>query len=262
MNGTIAVDSALGKGTKFKIVLRDVKLIKQDYLPDADKINLKKTANALLPKLVVLSSNTAHINLLEALAGELNLSLAERRPMDIQLKDINLQHGAIVFFDMDDYPKIDPLALKQIIQSVNNRSVLIGSRQQIAEQNLNPDFQFDLPAQKPLLERFLQSEINKAAAGLSGFNGSFSWPSPQNEKEKSALKELIQSWQKAQNSNFMVDAEDLAEKLVSCGKQFNWNRLEQFGLRLKNAAEGFDIEQTKLLLSQYKTNENTTDVSI
>ncbi len=48
--------------------------------------------------------------------------------------------------------------------------------------------------------------------------------------------------------------ENLAKMIIIQSQKFKWISLEQFGLKLINAAEGFDIEQTKLLLNQYESN--------
>ena len=259
MKGSISVVSELGKGTTFKIVLRDIKIIKDEYLSEIDRKNIPRPASALVPKLYLSSTNSIQNQLIDELADELNLKLVKRMPVDLQIQEINLQNGAIVFFDMDDYEKINPASLNQMLQSSNIRMVLLGSRMQISAQRLNPDFQFDLPDQKTLLRRFLQTEINKAIAGLSGFNGAIKLPKTKNQEEEIALKELDKLWQQAQNSNFMVDAEELATQMLFQSKKFKWISLEQFGLKLKNAAEGFDIEQTKLLLNQFEAGKQSAD---
>lgn len=258
MNGSVTVVSELNKGATFKVLLRDVRIIKDEYWTETTTKSSRSQSLALLPKLYVLSRNKTHNQLIGELASDLNLKLVERMPRDEQLQEISMQNGAIVFFDMNDYGNISPFVLNQILHANNIRTALLGSRHQIAELRLNPDFQFDLPAQQSLLKRFLQTEINKAEAGLSDFNGAIKLPGAKNQEEELALKKLDTMWQEAQSSNFMVDAEELAIQLISLSKKFKWINLEQFGLKLKNAAEGFDIEQTKLLLNQYEADKQST----
>ena len=255
MNGVITVDSEPNKGTTFKIVLRDVKIIKDEIMTEITRKKSFGSASFPLPQLVLFSSNITHNQLIQELANELNIKLLVRAIKDEELQEVSMQNGTIVFFDMDDVEKISSALLNQILQLDTIRIALLGKRRQIADLSLNPDFQFDLPVQKTLLKRFLQTEINKAAAGLSGFNDAIKLPIPNNKEESLALKELDTIWLKAQSSNFMVDAEGLAFQLIAFGRKFKWINLEQFGLKLKNAAESFDIENTKLLLSQYNADK-------
>jgi len=259
MKGSVSVESEVDKGTVFKIVLRDVRIIKDKYLSETVKTNARSFSTDLLPKLYVFSSNKTHNQLIEELANDLNLKLTERSPGDEQLQEVSMQNGAIVFFDMDDYEKISPSVINRILQIGNLRFALLGNRQQIAALRLNPDFQFDLPAQEFLLKRFLQTIINKNSSELPGSVGVIKLPVAKNREEELALKELDTRWQKAQSSNFMVDVEELASRLIAYGKKFKWLSLERFGLKLKSAAEGFDIEQSKKLLNQYQAVKQPAD---
>ncbi len=92
--------------------------------------------------------------------------------------------------------------LNQVLESENFRATLIGSRHQISAHRLNPDFQFDLPAQNDLLKRFLLTEINKAKAGLSGFSEAIKLPTAKNQEEEMVLKELDKLWKEAQKQQF------------------------------------------------------------
>lgn len=260
MNGTITVDSEVNKGTTFKITLHNVRIISDKYLSKNAYKSIAVKDVTQLPELYLVSSNPLHTKLIKEQADSVRIDFKVVNPGDELLKKINMQSGTLVFMDTDDFEEIDTDGLNNIMQSEDLKVVLIGSRQKISTLRIDPEFQFELPAQLSLLKRFLQSVVNQSVARLPAINDYIKIPVAKNEEEAKALKELEKMWQEAQNSNFIADAEHLAIKAIKLSEKFRWFGLEQYARKLKNAAEGFDIEQTKSLLNNFQPGKQPSDI--
>ncbi|MDA3944490.1 MAG: tetratricopeptide repeat protein [Bacteroidetes bacterium] len=256
MHGTITVDSMLNKGTTFKITFNDVLVIKEVETAEQTPEELRSEKINEFPVVFLVSDNIFYIQLVKEMALVHGLRFEVVASSFKLFKNFNQQATACVLVDLDCFVPKDKTWLVGIMQKKGLQTVLIGNSNLMSALQIKHDLLFELPAQQELLQRFLENLANRNFDFHPSGSRQVVMPEALNIQQKDDLKVLNSLWEKAQSSNFMVDAQRFAEMGLVISKKYEWTVLAQYAERLKNAVDGFDIEQTRMLLRHFQGTKN------
>jgi len=265
MGGEIRLESEVGKGSKFEIVLFNVRAASAPARPSIEAY--KHDEKVIFEKSLVLIVDDVEINrrLIMEYFADSNLKFIEATDGLETIEKTKESHPDLVLMDirmpvMNGYEAIRRIRMNQSIKATRviaiTASAMKEDKAKIDDAGFNgylmkPVQKFELLAE---LKKYLpysttQEEVVIAEAKPDE-------PvilTPLDKKQVLELLEgdLSEKWAKAVNNHFINDALLLADELLALTKKYQIEFLADYGGELKFHAENFDIEQMELTLKNY-----------
>ncbi len=239
MNGSIHVESELGKGSVFKVVLKNVKVDQPALLAD-NKGMFSKTEGFLLEEVWVFTR--------DQMLKQQMLDILKPLKLQSQILDelqnlhlLSLKPASICFvIDCEGFTDDEVSFARSFVEQKNIHVILLCRLNSKANRTMPYEMRFSMPEQGMLLARYLEA-LKDRKVNLH--------PSSMNvveiDKNTSSdeMADLIVAWEKALNSQFMNDADAFAETLIAKGQQIENEKLKALGLKIKLSVESFDVEK-------------------
>lgn len=288
MNGEITVESVVGKGSVFKVKMKEVSIaslehdIEERKLEDEDisfygqKVLVVDDieSNRLLLNEVL---NIYGLNVLEAVNGKEAINIAQNQGPDIILMDLRMPV-------MDGYEAIKILKadrkLKDIPVVVLTASAMKSTEEDIKKINCNgylrkpvsrPELilelkkylKYDIVAKDEMMQDAAQAEsAAKGKTGIEPEDNLNGLKTPKKPLEISAqkLSELISMLEneisarhdKLKKEFIINDIEDFAQEMQELGRQYGANILTEWGKKLSVQAGSFDLENLTAAFDEFE----------
>jgi two-component system sensor histidine kinase EvgS len=266
MNGSIFVNSAPNRGSRFEVIFRDVS-VAETMMPengkqfDTSAIIFEDAtvlvvddieSNRYLIKEYLLNTK---IYVIEAENGQKAMIFAEQYQPDLILMDIRMP-------GMDGYQTVRQIRnheeLRHIPVIALTASVLEEAKEKIMQSG------FDGYLLKPVhrdalfhaLSRFIPYSKKSDTKEPDPEKDLQETLSPESLEKISQVVELLENdlmkeWESAVQNEVFEDIEKFGNRMQSLGKENSLKRLEKFGADLMMYAELFDVDQIKSLLHSY-----------
>ena len=270
MNGEISVDSIVGKGSIFKVMIKEVSVASVDHGLDEKKLLIEDISFHNQKALVVddIESNRLLLNeilsiyglhVLEATNGKEAINIAQSQNPDIILMDLRMPV-------MDGYEAIKILKsdnrLKNIPVIVLTASAMKSSEEDIKKINC------DGYIRKPIRREELIFELKKYLE-YSSVSEEEKVPDSKQKKEDFRVKtdmkaneklpeiidrlenEIFIKYSKIKKEFIINDIEDFAKEIQEFGKEYNLNLLVDWSKKLFEQASDFDLENLSGTLNDF-----------
>ena len=276
MNGEISVDSIIGKGSTFRIKIKEVSVA--TVRPDSEEIKPSADIRFINQKVLVVDDIESNrlllneilciygLNVLEAKNGKEAINIARNQDPDIILMDLRMPV-------MDGYKAIkilkDDSELKNIPVIVLTASAMKTSEEDIKK--INCDGYLRKPINRPELfaelKKYLKYEIISKDEIISGVaqveavtKGKTGIRVGDSLKEMKKLPELINrleneisiKYDKLKKEFIINDIEDFAEETQEFGRQYGASILSDWGKRLSVQSSSFDLENLTATFNEFE----------
>ncbi len=265
MCGEISVESELGKGSKFSLVLHNVAAAaapareQKEVLINADKI-IFENYKILIVDDVDTNRNlireyfyNCNVTLFEAENGKSAVEIAETQLPDIILMDIRMpvMSGYEAIGIIKSTPKIMKIPVIAITASAMKED-----KQKIV------DAGFDSYLMKPVqkselfneLQKFLEYQLLEDEAEEDSNEEAVEETYEVKDLDKFLemfTEEIKPKWENAARTKFVNDVASLADSLLNFGNRNGVTPIIETGTALKSAVTNFDIEEMNKLLGKY-----------
>jgi len=271
MNGSISLESSIGKGSSFNVILKDVAIASIDDISgnkeDALPAELKFRKQIILivddiesNRILLRESLRSHgLQTIEAVDGRQSIDIAREYSPDLILMDLRMPV-------MDGYEAINILksdiVLKDIPVIVLTASVMKEEQEKI--DSLNCEGYLRKPIEKNKLLRELAKYLaytgeDKTAGELkttTGKKAGGGLTSGQRKKlpELIALMEgqLKNDLTVAAESFIIDDIKDFAARVEKLGKKYNIELVREWADKVNRQAESFDMDNLPATLDYFK----------
>ena len=269
MNGEISVDSIVGKGSIFKVIIKEVFVASVDHDIDEKKLLIEDISFHNQKILVVddIQSNRLLLNeilsiyglhVLEAANGKEAINIARSNNPDIILMDLRMPV-------MDGYEAIKILKSDSKLKSIPV-IVLTASAMKTSEEDIkkiNSDGYLRKPISRPELlaelKKYLKYEIipkdeitsgaaQQVEAVIKGKTGIKKLPELINRLEN----EISIKYVKLKKEFIINDIEDFAEEIGELGGKYGASILSDWGKKLSVQSSSFDLENLTATFDEFE----------
>ena len=251
MNGSINVESSLGKGSTFSICFKAIKSATTDSKTQKNIhtfLNQNTSIDSDAAKMLLLTQNPVKHHLINQLAG-----ITGFEPILIDYKNklteaVHNHNPTCLVIDPDGIDGALKTSLFTILRERQMQLIYTRQLSSQEQQQLPDGAVFELPDQQDLLRHFLTKLLND-------FNNPFQERKKTlftaHEESDPVFEKIRNMWIHALNSNIVGDAKKLAEECIKIAEIYHFNELEYYGKSLEEAVENFDVEQIQLMLQQF-----------
>ncbi len=264
MNGEIHLESEIGKGSRFTIVLHDVKImksssIKQLQLFNAEKYDFEKAKLLVVDdldtnrELIREMLSSTQIEIIEADNGYEAFKKLEKEKPDIVLLDIRMP-------GMDGYEALNKMREKDLIKNVPVIAVSAFAMREDQQKYKSHGFDDYLPKPVQISDLFeklaiflnytyveTEDDMKKISDNIMISGDDFS-----DKTIEIINSKLKPEWEKVRRNHFVNEIDDFAVMVKETGVSLKNISLKHYGHELKEYADNFDIEAMHIKLEDFK----------
>ncbi|QOP40834.1 transporter substrate-binding domain-containing protein [Sulfurimonas marina] len=260
MDGTLEVESEVGKGSTFILILKNIPIASMgnEELEDEEDLNIGNIefneATILVADdvaenrlLVKESFSGTKIKIVEAVDGEDALQKVKENKIDLIFMDIRM-------------PKLDGYSATRMIKEefdipvvALTASIMQSDIEKLKEQR------FDDYLRKPVAKKELYLVVSKYLSHTNQLSKEkeIEVSSSQNEQEiasfiKKVPKEVIKLFEDAKTTNDLSLIESFAKRLEEEAHKLEMSFMEEFAKDLREKVELFEIEELKQMMQQFE----------
>jgi len=260
MNGELSVESEIGEGSKFRILLKNVEIIKKEESLEKENFNIE---NILFEKAKILIIDDLEINrnLLYEILSKVNLEVILAKNVKEAIAIAKDDKPDIIFMDMM-IPEIDDFeTIKKFKKDCKTKKIPIialSSSPKIQKKYKILNFGFSGCISKPI-------DIHKLFLEISHYIKYTQKENKKIENKKIIMKniknfpklleiikaEIIPKLDKLKGAIKMNDIEEFGLRIEELGKNHNLISLTDYGKNLRRFSNDFDIENIEKQLNKF-----------
>jgi PAS domain S-box-containing protein len=269
MNGEIDVESTVGKGSCFKLTLRDVMISTTEISVDS-AIDLFEIKNIIFDQQKVLvvddiepnrrlvkeALSQTGLEVLEADNGEKAILAVKKYSPDLILMDIKMTvlDGYEATTKLKADPKTKDIPIIALSASIWNDELKKIEESDFDAYILKPFNLSDLFNELYKYLKHSEKEVQKPNAEI--VDNSLELHHHQNIENQSELlrildSEIIPEWEKLKGGMVINDVEEFARKLSILSKDYNLIFLQKYSNVLSESVQSFDMEQIEHYLNKF-----------
>ena len=263
MNGEISVESDVGKGSKFIVVLSEISTTNEESLELQEDINYQSVV-----------FKPAKVLIVEDLKVNMELLLAYLKPYDLQITTaVNGLEGVnaaketdfdIVLMDMA-MPVMDGFESARIMrEELGMRDTpIIAVTASLEDSDLNraKNIITGIIYKPILIDRLIlelckylpyeEVEQDKSANSPESYEGYFEKPNGDMDEFYKDLKALIFSWDEVKDTLTINELEEFSTGVVICAEKYKWLDLKKLGDKLKVCVNLFEMDRIPNILREF-----------
>ena len=271
MEGTISLESSIGKGSSFNVILKDIAIASIDDISgnkeDALPANIRFRKQVILivddiesNRILLRESLRPHgLQTIEAVDGRQSIDMAREYSPDLILMDLRMPV-------MDGYEAINILKADSVLKDIPVIVLTASAMKEEQEKidNLNCEGYLRKPIEKNKLLRELVKYLaytgeDKTAGELKTTTGKKA-DGGLTYGQRKKLPELINLMEgnlkddhiKVTESFIMDDIKDFAARIEKLGKKYNIRPVRQWADKITSQAESFDMENLPASLNYFQ----------
>ncbi|MCD6565750.1 MAG: response regulator [Bacteroidales bacterium] len=254
MNGELSMESAVGEGTIFKVILRDIPVLDKTefsgHKPEEDPSDIIFEPSTIL----IIADIQSNIELMKRMIDTDNIRIIEANNLEAALQKINSNKPDIVFFD---FHLPDMKTIKTIRKIKDNKNIpVIACKDSIMKDPEKKMLEkFDSCLRKPLSKNQIYTELKnfipyRTKEKIRNEENQFKSLKNLPQKTKDKIPELLQllndnylpDWKKIKSTLVIFEIEEFAKQLKITAKNFKFELLIQYSDSLLENIRNFDIE--------------------